>query len=89
MEKSNVHNKEITNKLNLEMLKLIQKQEAQINFLTKRLRNANSYLLGKEVENHILATCLNIIGDKYNLSRQEKREIIIQAVEEIFPDIFL
>jgi len=39
------------------------------------------------LESYILATCLNIIGDKYNLSRQEKRKIILQAIEKIFPDI--
>lgn len=88
MEKLNIRNKnEIANKLSLEMLKLIQEQEAKINFLTKNVKDINSYLLKTELENYILATCLNIIGDKYNLSRQEKRKIILQAIEKIFPDI--
>ena len=90
MEKSSVNNNnEVTNKLNFEMLKLIQEQEAEINFLTKRLRDINSHLLRVELETYILAACLNIVGDKYNLSRLEKRKIIFQAIEEIFPDIFL
>jgi len=90
MEKSNVHNKnEAANKLKLEMLKLIQEQEAEINLLTKRLREVNNYLLRVELETHILAACLHIVGDRYNLSRREKRKIILQAIEEIFPDIFL
>lgn len=76
------------NKLNFEMLKLIQEQEEEINFLIRRLRDANSHLLKAELETHILAACLNIIGDKYNLSRPEKRKIIFQAMKEIFPDIF-
>jgi hypothetical protein len=88
MEKLNIRNKnEIANKLSLEMLKLIQEQEAKINFLTKNVKDINSYLLKAELESYILATCLNIIGDKYNLSRQEKRKIILQAIEKIFPDI--
>ncbi|KLL02869.1 MAG: hypothetical protein MRERV_64c005 [Mycoplasmataceae bacterium RV_VA103A] len=89
MEKSTLHNSEITNKLNLEMLKLIQEQETKINFLAQRLRDTNNYLLRAEIETHILTTCLNIVGDKYNLSRREKRKIILQAIEEMFPDIFL
>ena|SRR2546423_12909655 len=88
MEKSNVYDKnKIASKLSLEMLKLIQEQEAKISFLTKNIKDVNSYLLKAELENHILTTCLNIIGDKYNLSRQAKRKIILQAIEEIFPDI--
>ena len=71
MEKSNLHNSEITNKLNLEMLKLIQEQETKINFLAQRLRDTNNYLLRAEIETHILTTCLDIVGDKYNLSRRE------------------
>jgi hypothetical protein len=90
MENLNIHNKnETASKLNLEMLKLIQAQEAEINFLIKRLKNANSHLLKAELESYVLAACLNIVEDKYNLSRQEKRKIILQAIEGIFPDIFL
>lgn len=83
------HSKNETMKINLEMLKLIQKQAAEINFLTKKIRNINSYLLKAELETYILTVCLNIIGNKYNLSLQEKRKIIFQALEELFPDIFL
>jgi len=89
MKKLNIHNKdEIASRLNLEMLKFIQEQEAEISFLTKSIKDVNSHLLRAELESHVLATCLNIIGDKYNLSRQEKRKIILQAIEKIFPDIF-
>ena len=75
-------------KLNLEMLKLIKEQKKEIDFLAKRLRNINNYLSRTELENYILVTCLRIIADKHNISRQEKREIILRAIEEIFPDIF-
>ena len=88
MEKSNVHDKnKAASKLSLEMLKLIQEQEEKISFLTKNIKNVNGHLLRTELENCILATCLNIIGDKYKISRQEKREIILQAIEKIFPNI--
>lgn len=90
MERSNINDKgEATNKLTLEMLKLIREQKAEINFLVKKLKEVNSRLLRAELEVHILNACLSIIGDKYNLSRQEKREIVLQVIEEIFPDIFL
>ena len=90
MEKSNIHDKnKAASKLSLEMLKLIQEQEEKISFLTKNIKNINSNLLRTELENCILATCLNIMGNKYKLSRQEKKEIILQAIEKIFPDILL
>lgn len=75
-------------KLNLEMLKLIKEQKKEIDFLAKRLRSINNYLSRTELENCILVACLRIITDKHNISRQEKREIILRAIEEIFPDIF-
>jgi hypothetical protein len=75
-------------KLNLEMLKLIKEQKKEIDFLTKKLKYTNDYLLTTEIENYILVTCLQVIAEKHNISRQEKKEIILQAIEKIFPNIF-
>lgn len=72
------------NKLSLEMLKLIQKQQTKIDFLKKRLKNATNHLIRNELEVYILVNCLYIIADKYNISHQEKKAIIFQAIEEIF-----
>ena len=75
-------------KLNFEMLKLIKEQKSQIDFLAKGLKKIDNHLLRAELEIYILVTCLRIAAERYNISPQEKKEIILQAIEEIFPEIF-
>jgi len=75
--------------LSLEMMRLIQKQQIKIDSLTKKTRNSGHHLLKLELENYILAICLQIIAKKYNLSSTEKTKIILQAISEIFPNNFL
>ena len=75
-------------KLNFEMLKLIKEQKSQIDFLAKGLKNIDNHLLRTELEIYILVTCLRIVAERYNISPQEKKEIVLQAIKEIFPEIF-
>ncbi len=75
-------------KLNFEMLKLIKEQKSQIDFLAKGLKKIDNYLLRAELEIYILVTCLRIATERYNISPQEKKEIILQAIEEVFPEVF-
>jgi len=75
-------------KLNFEMLKLIKEQKTQIDLLATRLRSVNNHLLRTELEIYILVNCLRIAAKRHNISPQEKKEIILQAIEEVFPEIF-
>ena len=75
-------------KLNFEMLKLIKEQKTQIDLLATRLRSVGNHLLRTELEIYILVTCLRIVAERYNISPQEKKEIVLQAIKEIFPEIF-
>ncbi len=75
-------------KLNFEMLKLIKEQKSQIDFLAKGLKKIDNYLLRAELEIYILVTCLRIAAERYNISPQEKKEIILQAIEKVFPEVF-
>jgi len=52
------------------------------------LKNIDNHLLRTELEIYILVTCLRIVAERYNISPQEKKEVILQAVKEIFPEIF-